>query len=222
MTRFAFFDVDDTLIRQKSMFDFYRFWALEWLTNPVLLEEFNRDFAARRARGNSREVLNRAYYRHFAGVRAEDLVAAGECWARPYLEAPESFFIASSVEELTRLKTEGIEPVFVSGSFAAVLDPIARHLGVRHILCAPLVLDLNGSLTGEIGDPQTIGKGKAEAIRLFLEDRNGDPAACFAFGDDISDFDMLACVGNPVVVGTDTPLAQDSRTFAWEKIPGAG
>jgi len=222
MTRFAFFDVDDTLIRQKSMFDFYRFWALEWLTNPVLLEEFNRDFAARRARGDSREVLNRAYYRHFAGVRAEDLSAAGECWARRYLEVPESFFIASSVETLSRLKSEGIEPVFVSGSFAAVLDPIARHLGVSHILCAPLVLDLNGSLTGEIGDPQTIGKGKEEAIRHFLQDRNADPTACFAFGDDISDFDMLACVGNPVVVGIDTPLAQDSRTSAWKKIPGAG
>lgn len=222
MTYFAFFDVDDTLIRHKSMFDFYRFWALEWLTNPGLLEEFKRDFVVRRARGDSREVLNRAYYRHFAGVHAKDLVAAGERWARPYLEASESFFIASSVKELSRLKSEGVEPVFVSGSFGAVLDPIARHLGVRHILSAPLVLDPDGILTGEIGDPQTIGKGKAEAIRLFLEDRNGDPATCFAFGDDISDIDMLASVGNPVVVGTDTPLARDGRAFAWKKIAGAG
>lgn len=222
MTRFSFFDVDDTLIRQKSMFDFYRFWALEWLTNPTLLEVFNRDFAARRARGDSREVLNRAYYRHFAGVRAEDLAAAGECWARPNLEVPESFFITSSVEELSQLKSEGVEPVFVSGSFGAVLDPIARHLGVRHILSAPLLFDPNGILTGEIGDPQTIGKGKAEAIRLFLEDQNGDSATCFAFGDDISDIDMLASVGNPVVVGTDTPLARDGRASAWKKIAGAG
>lgn len=107
MTRFAFFDVDDTLIRHKSMFDFFRFWALEWLDDAAVLEAFDRDFAARRAQGDSREALNRAYYRHFAGVPAQDLTAAGECWARPYLEAPEIFFIASAVNELSRLKAEG-------------------------------------------------------------------------------------------------------------------
>jgi len=30
---FAFFDVDDTLIRIKSMFDFYHFWCYEVLRN---------------------------------------------------------------------------------------------------------------------------------------------------------------------------------------------
>lgn len=218
MTSFAFFDVDDTLIRRKSMFDFFRFWALQWLDDAAVLEAFDRDFAARRLRGDTREALNRAYYSHFAGVRAQDLEAAGECWAQPYLEVPENFFIASAVNELSRLKAEGIAPVFVSGSFYALLDPIARHLGVRHVLCAPLLFAPGGILTGEIGHPQTIGKGKAEAIELFLDDQGVDPALCFAFGDDVSDIDMLACVGNPVVVGTDTPLAQDRRTFAWSKI----
>lgn len=222
MTRFAFFDVDDTLIRRKSMFDFFRFWALEWLNDAAVLKAFEHDFAARRGRGESRETLNRAYYRHFARVRAQDLKAAGVCWAQPYLEAPETFFIASAVNELLRLKTEGVTPVFVSGSFDALLDPIARHLEVRHVLCAPLLFAPGGILTGEIGHPQTIGKGKAEAIELFLDNRGVDPASCFAFGDDVSDIDMLASVGNPVVVGTDTPLAQDRRTFAWSKISVTG
>lgn len=112
--------------------------------------------------------------------------------------------------------------MFVSGSFDALLKPIARHLGVHQILCAPLLLGPGGILTGEIGHPQTIGKGKAEAIELFLDGQEVDPALCFAFGDDVSDIDMLACVGNPVVVGTNTPLAKDSRTFAWSKICAAG
>lgn len=50
VTRFAFFDVDDTLIRRKSMFDFFRFWALEWLNDAAVLKAFEHDFAARRGR----------------------------------------------------------------------------------------------------------------------------------------------------------------------------
>jgi len=72
MKRFAFFDVDDTLITVKSMFDFFRYWTLEWRRESAALEAFEREFSQLRAAGESRENLNRAYYRYFAGIRSED------------------------------------------------------------------------------------------------------------------------------------------------------
>src|SRR4051812_20052840 len=80
LRRYAFFDVDDTVIAIKSMFDFARLGFLTEGEEPHRFAEFERSFAELRARGESREGLNRAYYRFFAGVRLAELEAAGRRW----------------------------------------------------------------------------------------------------------------------------------------------
>lgn len=219
--RFAFFDVDDTLIHIKSMFDIFRFWALDWLEDPDRLALFEADFAWMRAAGQPREDLNRAYYRYFAGVEPRRLAAAGQVWASRRLAAPERLFVASAVSELGRLRREAIDPVLVSGSFEAVLRPVADHLKVKHILATTLLIGADGRLSGEIGAPQTIGAGNAIAVHNFLARHEADAAACVAFGDDMSDLPMLRAVGTPVVVGTDTPLTRHADTERWRKLTPA-
>ncbi|WP_120635070.1 HAD family phosphatase [Ruegeria sp. EL01] len=218
MKRFAFFDVDDTLISVKSMFDFYRFWTLDWRDDPASLEMFETDFAELRTNGASREVLNRAYYRYFTAVDPEELSKAAQTWAAARLDKPERFFLAEPVAELRELKANDIEPVFVSGSFKAVLDPIANYLGVDWILATKMKRGANGCFTGKIGVPQTIGVGKAEAIRTFLTSQAADAANCLAFGDDISDLPMLLSVGTPVVVGSHAELAAHANAGRWRRL----
>lgn len=219
MKRFAFFDVDDTLITVKSMFDFFRYWTLEWRKEPAALEAFEREFSRLRAAGESRENLNRAYYRYFAGIRSEDIERAGAAWASAWLARPERFFIAAPVHLLRELMADGVEPVFVSGSFDAVLRPIADHLSVTNILAAPLELRADGCYTGRIGTPQTIGAGKAVAIRNFLAKQKVRADACLAVGDDISDLPMLQSVGTAVVVGEHPQLTEIADARSWRRLP---
>lgn len=220
---YAFFDVDDTLVRLKSMFDFFPFWC-ELRETPQKLAQFRTVFEQAFAEGRPREDLNRLYYQFFAGESEERLMAAGRLWVtRRFGEqglAQELIF----PDVLARLRAHracGVAPILVSGSMPALLAPLAQRMGAEGFLCTQQETDANGILTGEVLPPQTIGAGKAAAITAFLTARGGDPQTCFAYGDDLSDGAMLAVVGHPVAVIGAPALAVLARKQGWETIKTA-
>lgn len=215
---FAFFDVDETLISVKSMFSFFRFWCQGWTYDPELWERFQNHFESLREQNQPRTVLNREYYRFFAGVRPDDLAKAGEVWLTKMRTDRDDFFVHPTLDSLKTLAASGVEPVMVSGSFPAVLRPLARELGVSNLLCTHMQVDVQGAYTGEISPPQTIGHGKATAIYEFLNNRQVSAARCWAFGDDTSDLPMLEAVGKPVVVGEGGALVGIANNRAWQVI----
>ncbi|MDO5704275.1 MAG: HAD-IB family hydrolase [Paracoccus sp. (in: a-proteobacteria)] len=209
----AFFDVDDTLIRIKSMFDFFQHWCDEELGNPLLYAQFSNYFAYARENGTPRTVLNRDYYRFFSGTEPDDLATAAQNWAKKRI-GPDLFY-PEAIDRLINLRNDGMLPVLVSGSFPELLQPIAVHLGVKEILSTKMQIGADGFYTGEIEPPQTIGQGKAEAIETFLKRRNVHPEDFWAFGDDLSDLPMLEFVGNPVVVGNGGELVKVAQRRNW-------
>jgi phosphoserine phosphatase len=57
-----------------------------------------------------------------------------------------------------------------------------------------------------------IGEHKATAVDAWLRKRPEiNPERCFAYADDESDIEMLACVGKPRVVGDDPVLSEYVR-----------
>lgn len=216
---FAFFDVDDTIISVKTMFNFFEYWCMEELNAPDALDNFNETFTALRQSNASREELNRAYYIHFAGVSRDTLERAAGNWWRWLLERQRAIFFEETVLRLKAHQRDGIAPVFISGSCAPLLAPIASALGVGNVLGAPLIVDAQDQYTGGIGTPQTIGAGKQIAILRFLSERQGDTYNSYAYGDDISDEPMLFAVGRPVAVGNGTPLIEIAEKRGWEILP---
>lgn len=214
MRRFAFFDVDDTLISIKSMFDFLPFWCNE-VGRPELARRFDTGFAQARAIGKPREALNRLYYRFFRGASPSDLEAVGAKWFMHRFRHGPSPYIDGTVARLKAHRSDGVRPVMVSGSMLPLLRPIADDLDVEHCLCTRLLLDDCGLLTGEIGDPQTIGQGKAVAMQAFMKTHRARAADCFAYGDDPSDIAMLEAVGTPVAVGSAAGLLAVAQQRGW-------
>ncbi|GAA3837866.1 HAD-IB family hydrolase [Saccharothrix violaceirubra] len=190
----AFFDVDDTLIRGNSMAGFLR--------HHLGSDDAVAAVAARLA-GLPRAQANRAYFRLFAGVRADLLAARGREWFDPGLLRPDT------LEALRRHANAG-EPVFlVSGSFFACLDPIAEAVGAtRAFGTRPVVR--GGVLTGEVLAPMLDGV-KAEVVRLTAAVLGVDLGRCSAYGDHATDLPMLRLVGHPVVVGDDPVLTSWAR-----------
>jgi len=216
---YAFFDVDETLIRTKSMFDFYRFFCA-FRGADRDFKAFEKDFAEMRRFKWSREELNRAYYRYLAGIAPDELSRAGVRWWAQASTRP-GILIRESLALLKTLRDDGVTPVFVSGSFEEILDPIGRQLGVHMFLCAPMEIGQGGYYTGELGSPQTIGAGKAQAVDAFLKVHGACISQCWAVGDDLSDLPMLEAVGRSVAVGTGTPLARLARERGWVVLEGA-
>ncbi|MFG6448328.1 HAD family hydrolase [Roseateles sp. BYS180W] len=216
---YAFFDVDGTLLRLKSMFSFHDFWYQRWigLDSDARVEEYEDVTAIMRAlveSGEQRELINRRYYEFFSGRSVEEVERCAQAWARTVVADPR-IFVTDVIDELEALRAKGVEPVFVSGSFIEVLSPIADHLGVSHMLATRLLHD-GKTYTGRFRAPQTIGEGKALAISEFLAERSTLPTDCWAFGDDISDVPMLEAVGRPVAVIGDSALSSTARARGWK------
>lgn len=215
--RFAFFDVDDALIAIKSMFSFQDYWYRR-NNEPDKRLAFEMDMRRLRDRDAPWEELNSRYYAHFAGRSAALVTKLGTEWFEAMERATPGFYHTKVVERLHQLKTQGILPVFVSGSFPALLAPLARRLGVGHLLCCRLE-SLDDILTGQLIPPQTIGAGKAQAMRAFMAEHGADPGKCHAFGDDITDRPMLESVGHPVAVAGGRALEAHAIAVGWPVLP---
>lgn len=216
---YAFFDVDDTLISVKSMLSFQDFWYRKY-PNSAAEYRYRADLRTQLHPGACWASLNRLYYSHFAGRSESAVIEAGQQWFEQLHSGRPDFFHSQVVDELIEHQRQGRPGVFVSGSFPALLEPIAKVLSVQLILSTRLEVR-DGFYTGEILPPQTIGEGKAEAISQFLAKQQVSAADCFAYGDDISDLPMLQAVGHPVVVAGGRDLELQAREFGWRVIPSS-
>ncbi|KJS63170.1 HAD family hydrolase [Streptomyces rubellomurinus] len=203
----AFFDVDETLVTAKTMFSFLEFHFAATGRPPAVYHRARTGLRLLSDHGLSREEVNRAYYRHYAGAEAADLTRQGEEWFRQQL-AGGGFFHLPVLRALERHLAAGDRVVLVSGSFFPCLDPIARHLGAHEALGTPQLI-VAGRLTGEVTHPM-IGPAKAVAARGWAHTHGLDPTRCTAYGDHATDLPLLRAVGHPVAVGDDPALLAEA------------
>lgn len=215
----AFFDVDDTLISVKSMLSFQDYWY-EQTCDAEGQQAYKEDLQRHLHPGACWNFLNRLYYRHFAGRDPQQVAELGRLWLAHAKEERAQFYHARPLAELRAHQEVGRPVVFVSGSFPALLEPIAEELGVAHILATQLEVE-DGRYTGRLLPPQTIGEGKALAMRNFLREQGMNPAHCFAYGDDVSDLPMLQAVGRPTVVSGGRKLEAQAKVLGWRVIEPA-
>lgn len=217
----VFFDVDETVINIKSMFSFLKYFYCQKET--PFLGEFHYLSASFILKtlirlGFSREHVNRKYYQFYRGVEKISLEKVGKNWFSDLLKKEHQLFKSQSLKAIEWHRKHGGEIVFVSGSFAACLEPIARYLGVEHVLCTRLEFEM-GKHTGKIEGTSVIGQGKALLIQSFLKIQEYEALdRCFAYGDHISDLPMLNIVGNPVVVAGDRKLEMHAQAHGWSII----
>jgi len=216
--RAAFFDVDETLIRAKSMVEFWRAWSAPG--GPGHGGGREERFAALFGRGLPRAEVNRAYYRLFDGVEPARLGEAGRHWYAGYRAGPDAL-LPAPVAALRAHRAAGDAVVLVSGSLRAVLEPLAAELGVDLVLCTEQLTGPDGRLTGAVAAPM-IGPAKGEAVAAVIARLGLGAADCHAYGDDLSDLPMLTAVGHPVAVGTGTELAAEAGRRGWPVLAGVG
>ncbi|MFJ1967242.1 HAD family hydrolase [Streptomyces sp. NPDC087903] len=208
----VFSDVDETLIHCKSLLDFLDHYFAERHGSRGRRHAagVRARLAAATAAGMARDEANALYYRAWRGEPVADVWWAGRRWYADR-RATGGFFVDATRAALRRHRADGAELVLVSGSFGAVLDPLAEECAAAHVLCTlPEVVD--GVLTGEVVGEPVIGEGKRRAVRALLARHpHVDPADCHAYGDHVSDLPMLLEVGHPTVVGESTDLLERLR-----------
>lgn len=217
--RFAFFDVDGTLLPFKSMFDFQAYCSRRSRRWSVRLRHLaiRARFAVYELAGASRSYVNRRYYDTFRGQRPAQIRRLAEEWLAWRKAEGEPLLIAPAIAVLEAHRRAGAGIVLVSGSFNELLQPLAGEIGGAEILATRLEV-VGGVYTGRILNAPMIGLGKRNAVRAFVREHGARAEDCFAYGDHWSDLDMLLTVGRPGVVAGDERLEAYARRNGWPVI----
>lgn len=214
---FAFFDVDETLISIKSMFDFYDFFLDAVGHSPQQRRQMHDDARSLVRPGLSREQGNRLFYRRFADHKVTEVADIGRRWF-DYHQDRGGLFHTDVLDALRAHTEAGLVTVLVSGSFNACLDPVGEFCGADVVACTELGIR-DGFYTGEVTRTM-IGSAKADSARTMIDRAGVQAADCFAYGDHSSDLGLLRLVGHPVAVGPNPDLATVAHENGWARLHG--
>ena len=112
--------------------------------------------------------------------------------------------IYPEMRELVRAhQRRGHTVVLSSSALTNQVAPVARFLGIEHVVCNRLVADERGVLTGEVEQPVVWGPTKASGVQQFAADHGVDLRASYFYADGDEDLSLMR------LVGLRDPLTQD-------------
>lgn len=206
--RAALFDMDRTLLRRET---------------ASLYVRFQRDIGEATWKDMARTLFWVAQYTlgvldaarvaekalvAFAGIPETVMSARCDDWFSRYVEP---HITDGGREAVRRHREAGEVCAIVTGASRYASYPLARRLGIDHVVASLLEVDAEGRFTGRAVQPLCFGEGKvtrAEQLAAELGFRLED--ATF-YSDSVSDLPLLERVGVPVVVNPDPRLLRVAR-----------
>ena len=209
----ALFDMDRTLVRKDT---------------ATLYVRYQRD----EGRAGLKQSLKVAWWllQYTAGVIdaprvAEEALAdfkgKAESWMREDCERWFEAYVVPHVGTRARQVVEehrksGDELAIVTGATAYAAEPLARLLGIDHVICTQLEVDRDGLFTGRVVPPMCYGEGKIALTESYLGHLGLQPETATFYSDSITDEPLLAHVARPVCVNPDRRLRQLAKRNGWE------
>lgn len=105
--------------------------------------------------------------------------------------------------------------VLSSSTLTIHAAPVARHLGVPHVICNHFTVDDAGALTGDIVAPIVWGPRKASAVETFSTARDVDLKHSYFYADGDEDIALMNLVGHPRPVNPRSGLAAEANRQGW-------
>lgn len=105
-------------------------------------------------------------------------------------------------------------PVLLTSATQYVAEPLARELGIDHVLCTRLLVQ-EGIFTGHAERPMCYGDGKVVYAERFAERHGFDLQQSYFYTDSYSDLPMLLRVGQPRAINPDRRLHRHARRSGW-------
>ena len=102
--------------------------------------------------------------------------------------------------------------ILVTGGIEETVAPLARDLEVDGFLSNHLEVS-DGRFTGRLVGTPLAGEGKVRALRDRWPDI--DMEGSFAYGDSVTDSNILSAVGNPVVINPGIPFRMRASRLGW-------
>jgi putative phosphoserine phosphatase/1-acylglycerol-3-phosphate O-acyltransferase len=219
----AFFDLDRTLIAGFSVFPL--------MMDGVMSGRFGPAGLALATMAGLRFQLGQLGFSGFlaeaaAMLKGEAEAVMHEVGERLYTEklAPAVYPEARAIVRAHRRR--GHTLAVVSSATRYQIEPLARDLGIEHVLCTRLEVH-EGRFTGGVVAPPCYGEGKLEAARGLASSRGVDLTESFFYTDSDEDLPLLEGVGRPRPTNPNRRLSTiaarrgwPARTFTTRGFPG--
>jgi HAD superfamily hydrolase (TIGR01490 family) len=212
MPRAALFDMDRTLVRRETASLYVRyqreigeagfrdavrvFWWVTQYTLGVI---------------DAPEVASRAM-RTFEGMHETVLSARCDDWFRRFVE---THVCDRGREAVMRHKEQGDVVAIVTGASRYAARPLARRLGIDHLITSELEVGADGRFTGKIVEPLCYGRGKIARTEKLAAELGFDLRESTFYSDSFTDLPLLEHVREPVVINPDPRLARLAKRRGW-------
>ncbi|MGH7287206.1 MAG: HAD family hydrolase, partial [Myxococcota bacterium] len=198
----AFFDLDRTLLAGFSGVAFLRERVASGRVSPRELADTllgSLSFVLGRTGFSGLLGATTAAYR---GLAESVLKEAGQEVFEKHLARQ----IYPEARALVRAHRErGHTLAIVSSATPYQIEPVARELGIAHVLCTRLEVK-DGVLTGGLVRPTCWGGGKRTHAEEFAARHNVDLSESWFYTDSYDDLPLLEAVGRPRPLNPDTRL----------------
>jgi HAD superfamily hydrolase (TIGR01490 family) len=207
----AFFDMDKTLIAENSgsLYMRYRYQRGE-ITGLDLLKGIGAYLQYKLGVLDIRNWTKNMMVQ-FRGQSEAALESDAHAWFEQ-LVAPTIY--PEAVELVRKHQAQDHVVAIVSGATKFVVRPLARRLGIEHMLYTRLEVE-NGSFTGRVIEPICFEEGKIYWLQQFIEEHGIDLAKSWFYTDSITDLPLLDLVGHPVAVNPDPLLYRTAVRRRW-------
>jgi HAD superfamily hydrolase (TIGR01490 family) len=207
----AFFDMDRTLLRCNT--------GTRWIQYQYRIGELSSWRALRGAVWMARYKLAMIDLEAVAAIAAADVRGSVE---REVIEQTSRWLHEEILHEVApnalaaidRHRREGHLIAILSTGTPYVTEPVARYLGIEHVLCTRLHVE-DGRLLGTHVRPACFGPGKVHWAERFATEHGVDLDASWFYTDSYSDLPMLQRVGVRRVVNPDPRLKRHARKAGW-------
>lgn len=214
-TRLALFDLDHTLLPLDSDYEWGEFTLRKGWCDKQEFGSRNAAFFADYQKG----TLDIHAYVRFAteAIRKLGPEAADEAHRAFMQEVITPHIQPAALALLQQHRDAGDIIVIVTATNEFVTRPIAKALGVDHLLAVNLARDASGWITGEIDGVPTMRAGKVTRMEAWMAERglSWDSVDSIFYSDSMNDVPLLEKVDTAVATNPDARLRQLATERGW-------
>lgn len=156
---------------------------------------------------------------YLRGESLADLDVLGE---RLFVERVASWVYPHMRAVVRAHQDRGHTVVMSSSALTIHAEPVARFLGIEHVVCNHFAVDDRGRLTGDIVRPVVWGPQKAVAVEDFCVARGIRLDDSWFYADGDEDRALMQLVGHPRPVNPRPALQAAARRRGWPTLQLAG
>lgn len=208
----AIFDLDNTLLGGDSDYLWGRFLVEQGIVDGESYERENRRYYEEYKVGtlDIHEFL-RFSLRPLSEHKVETLYAWHELFMK---EKIEPIMLPAACELLERHRAQGHTLLIITATNSFVTAPIAKALGVEHLIATEPEMK-GGRYTGNVAGTPSFREGKVVRLDEWLRQKGWNLASSWFYSDSHNDLPLLEMATHPVAVDPDDTLAEHARLRGW-------